>query len=47
MLLGETTQEILELGTTEDKILQVIKNNPKVTGRELTAIIGVMEDGIK
>ncbi|MDP3174367.1 MAG: winged helix-turn-helix transcriptional regulator [Phenylobacterium sp.] len=37
----QTTQK------TAQKILEAIKANPRITRKELSAIIGITEDGIK
>ena len=38
---GQTTTE-----TTTERIIEIIRNNPKITNRELAEMLGITEDGV-
>ena len=44
-----TTQEIgtNDEGTTQEKIIDIIKNNHRITSKELMHILGITSDGVK
>ncbi len=42
----ETTQKTTQKTTTKDKILNLVRANPKITTDEMAEIIGITRDGI-
>ena len=42
----ETTQKTTQKTTTKDKILNLVRENPKITTDEMAEIIGITRDGI-
>ena len=43
----ETPKTLEESGKTADMILQLLKNNPKLTVREITVMIGLSRRGVE
>ena len=43
----ETPKTVEESGKTADKILQLLKNNPGMTVREITIVIGLSRRGVE
>ena len=43
----ETPKTVEESGKTADMILQLLKNNPKLTVREITVMIGLSRRGVE